>query len=537
MAKGLIEIALQLGKNLGANTSKFMGTKSNVTFLGSGPKDGMLFQKDINPESFASIGIEKVLPDIETSLGYAVGGKLNDIQLNKLIDNMSMMADMIDPLAPKNVIDLATRTRNLDQEGLASLRLMSDDFGNIAPEEAAKLKELKNIDVPSKALSDTDRSGLMSRLDEIVKKKQTEAAATKAPIDELENYTKSEGDIIQDLVDRKFGVGYFDNVGGTPAQRGSAREFLVEALKKENPNQTNFSDIITAEDVKAITEGGGGQAGDPLALVDKYFGPRIAEMLPSGGTTEEIAIFTDKVLNNVVDANGLRPGDPRFDRLTAKFIDSLAEGGIAGLDTRQGLKFGGKISKNILSKIDDKMIKKAADDIFPTDDYKYDAEMVVEALVENNPKLFKNLLADDLDDALRSDLYGLAVRETGGRLAQQIKTRRSAVDKGIVNEVIPEVKSESMKLVDGVTAKGEKFKTFETTKPPRQFTLNVEKAISELNIPREEAIRISQLPSNQQKLELQKYLDRDLSQQITLSDYNPNKFDAAQGGLAKILEV
>ena len=322
MAKGLIEIALRLGSKLGANTSKFMGTKSNVSFLGSGPKDGMLFQKDINPESFASIGIEKVLPDIETSLGYAVGGKLNDIQLNKLIRNLKTMDETINPLPVTNITDLATGTRNLDQEGLASLRLMSDDFGNIAPEEAAKLKELKNIDVPS-----TDRSGLMSRLDEIVKNKQTEAAATKAPFDELENYTISDGDIVKNLVDQKFGVGYFDNVGGTPAQRGSAREFLLEALKKENPNQTNFSDIIDAVDVKAITEGGGGQAGDPLALVDKYFGPRIAEMLPSGGTTEEIAIFTDKVLNNVVDANGLRPGDPRFDRLTARFIDEFTPPG------------------------------------------------------------------------------------------------------------------------------------------------------------------------------------------------------------------
>jgi hypothetical protein len=294
---------------------------------------------------------------------------------------------------------------------------------------------------------------------------------------------------------------------------------------------------MSAEDMKFIMEGGGGVMGDPIVLVQKYFGPRIAEMVPTGGTAEEISIFTRRVMDNVEDAKGLRPDEPNFDPLTAKFVDNLADGGIAGLDTRQGLRFGGKAGKAILSKIDDTMIKKAADDIFPTDDYKYDAEMVVEALVENNPKLFKNLLADDLDDALRSDLYGLAVRETGGRLAQQIKTRRSAVDKGIVNEVIPEVKSESMKLVDGVTAKGEKFKTFETTRPPRQFTLNVEKAISELNIPREEAIRISQLPSNQQKLELQKYLDRDLSQQITLSDYNPNKFDAAQGGLAKILEV
>ena len=106
-------------------------------------------------------------------------------------------------------------------------------------------------------------------------------------------------------------------------------EFLVEVLKKENPNQTSFADIVDAADVKVITEGGGGQAGDPLALVNKYFGPRIVEMLPSGASSEEIAIFTERVLNNVVDANGLRPTDPRFDRLTAKFVENFARGGLA----------------------------------------------------------------------------------------------------------------------------------------------------------------------------------------------------------------
>ena len=33
------------------------------------------------------------------------------------------------------------------------------------------------------------------------------------------------------------------------------------------------------------------------------------------------------------------------------------------------------------------MIKDAVDDIFPTGDYKYDAQIAAEALVENNPKL------------------------------------------------------------------------------------------------------------------------------------------------------
>ena len=103
MAKSLIEIAIQLGSKLGANTSKFLGTRSNVSFLGSGPKDGMLFQKEINPESFATLGIEKVIPDIESSLAYAAGGKLDDYQLSRLIKNLKTMDETINPT---NVVEM-----------------------------------------------------------------------------------------------------------------------------------------------------------------------------------------------------------------------------------------------------------------------------------------------------------------------------------------------------------------------------------------------------------------------------------------------
>ena len=70
--------------------------------------------------------------------------------------------------------------------------------------------------------------------------------------------------------------------------------------------------------------------GDPLVLVQKYFGPRIAEMIPNGGTTEEIAIFTKRVMDNVEDAKGFKPDEPEFDAMTATFVDQLANGGRAG---------------------------------------------------------------------------------------------------------------------------------------------------------------------------------------------------------------
>jgi len=159
MAKGLIEIALQLGKQLGANTSKFMGTKSNVSFLGSGPKDGMLFQKSINPESFATIGIEKILPDIESSLGYAVGGKLNDIQLNKLIDNMSIMADVLDPLAAKNVVDASSKFRG----GLESLEgLGLKNLDNVRAKSG--IGERQATEIASQDVRPVNRSGELTSI-------------------------------------------------------------------------------------------------------------------------------------------------------------------------------------------------------------------------------------------------------------------------------------------------------------------------------------------------------------------------------------
>ena len=57
--------------------------------------------------------------------------------------------------------------------------------------------------------------------------------------------------------------------------------------------------------------------------------PRIAEMVPSGASPEGMAIFTERVLNKLFEANALRPTDRRFDRLTAKFVENFTKGRLA----------------------------------------------------------------------------------------------------------------------------------------------------------------------------------------------------------------
>ena len=336
--KTTIDAIIQLYSKLGGNLSDVLGTRSNVNFMGLGKSSEPFLDMDLNLEALGAISKSKALDELKSSVGFATADKLNDPQANKLLTNMMKMDEFYNPRQVTNITDMATGTRDLDAQGLASLR---DDvpFPEVEKNTTGSVMsvdprgpEYAGMEYPvkSKALPDQEKSALMSRLDEIVKKKQTEAAAAKTtPFDEAVEYNARPEDVVQNLVDQKFGVGYFDNVGSTPAQRGSAREFLVEALKKENPNQTTFADIVDGADVKAITEGGGGAAGDPIALVDKYFGPRIVEMLPSGASYEEIAIFTERVLTKVRDASGLRPSDPKFDRMTARFVEDFARGGLA----------------------------------------------------------------------------------------------------------------------------------------------------------------------------------------------------------------
>ena len=348
--KQTIDAIIKLYSKLGGNLSDVLGTRSNVNFMGTGKSSEPFLDMDLNIEALGAISKSKALDELKSSVGFATADKLNDVQANKLLTNMMKMDEFYNPPTVTNITDLATGTKDLDAQGLASLRdrtgdnnvplrtieeiianprKMADEanfpgetFAANPTEQAGMIKSMRGI-----AKGDSD---LMKRLDEIVKKKQAEAAAAKTtPFDEAVEYNARPEDVVQNLVDQKFGVGYFDNVGENTAKRGSAREFLVEALKKENPNQTTFADIVDGADVKFITEGGGGAAGDPIALVDKYFGPRIVEMLPSGASSEEIAIFTDRVLNKVRDASGLRPSDPKFDRMTARFVEDFARGGLA----------------------------------------------------------------------------------------------------------------------------------------------------------------------------------------------------------------
>jgi len=69
-------------------------------------------------------------------------------------------------------------------------------------------------------------------------------------------------------------------------------------------------------------------------------------------------------------------------------------------------------------------VREAVDDIFPTGDYKYDAQMAAEALVENNPDAFANKLFDDLDQRTQMKVYGAVVDVVQSDLRKMLEMKK-----------------------------------------------------------------------------------------------------------------
>ena len=354
MAKQIIiDEIIKVFSRLGGNVGDVLGTRSNINFLGVGKNTEPFLDQRLNTEALGVLSQSKAIDEAKGAVGFAVSDKLNDIQAGNLLQNLKKMEEFyLPPVSPANITDLGTGTRNLDAEGLASLRInpkikseeidsMIDLPEGVDPRETilpfypgafkGDPKDLvKNLPFTGKEIDPNDFKKLVQNMD-------LPPPGSRGGPEDIAAPFQSADETIANLEKQDSGLAaqfklMTSNKGEIPAKRSSSREFLLEALKKENPNQTTFADIISAEDVKFITEGGGGLAGDPIVLVEKYFGPRIAEMVPPGATSEEILIFTNRVLNEVVDANGLRPTDPRFDRFTARFVDEVqdfAKGGLA----------------------------------------------------------------------------------------------------------------------------------------------------------------------------------------------------------------
>ena len=95
-----------------------------------------------------------------------------------------------------------------------------------------------------------------------------------------------------------------------------------------------------------------------------------------------------------------------------------ANGGRIGL-------LAGSVPKVLKLLKNKKRVQQAVDDIFPTGDYKYDAQMAADALVENNPKTFGGKLYEDLDQDTQMEIYSTVLQPITNRMATQMKLQRA----------------------------------------------------------------------------------------------------------------
>jgi hypothetical protein len=128
--KLIIENLMKLASEIGANPNKYMGTKTNINFLGTGDKamKGTTFGSKLN-DDFLNLGVSQndLIKVVEQDMGYVTSGKLNDSQLKVMTDNLTMARDALNPIPPTNLFDIATGTGNINKKGLESLRGTSID--------------------------------------------------------------------------------------------------------------------------------------------------------------------------------------------------------------------------------------------------------------------------------------------------------------------------------------------------------------------------------------------------------------------------
>ena len=300
--KVLVDQILKLYSKLGGNVGEVLGTRTNISFLGTGKSPEGFIDSTINIDAIGTLGKNKVLDELKSSIGYLTANKLNDVQAGKLYENMLKIDNVFNPpVAPANIIDLGTGTRNLTEEGLGALRATrkTDDDVRVIRDEI-------DVDLPP--------PGSRGGADDIA-----------APVQQYSNEVDALETMVTNRAGNDFIAGYvtelYKNAGAVSAadvakKRAAARTFLNTMLKKETdllpPGKGGTLESVVSEaDYKFITEGGGGVLGDPLVLIKKYFGDEIARRLPLDSDRIIIEEFVDNV-RFTKDKAGFATDDPRF---------------------------------------------------------------------------------------------------------------------------------------------------------------------------------------------------------------------------------
>ena len=349
--KELVNQIVKLYQKLGGNISDVLGTRTNVSFIGKGEPE--ILKMDLNTNALGALPQSKALEELKDSVQFAAGDKLNDLQAGKLLENMSKMDEFYNPAAaPANVTDLATRTRNLDAEGLMSLRKDNVPFPEVENYMPAKKRFFRGVEIKDPTFDeDLPFDNAAEKLAEIKMSNEAFEQASKlvddlpppgsrgGPEDIAAPFTgagleaiksvKNNSLIVDDLVDKVYQMsGVAENA--KPVARANARDFLNRIKDMEDPEfpgGTTLSGVMETDDLRFATEGGGGGLGDPLLLVQKYFGPKVASAVAKLDSPNDIQQFAENLVK-IKDARGNSVTSRFFDPESVSPDDfEFAEGG------------------------------------------------------------------------------------------------------------------------------------------------------------------------------------------------------------------
>ncbi len=295
--KFLIDGIIGLAQKLGANPNKFMGTKQNINFLGTGDRGmkGTTFSGQLN-ENFLELGFSKndLVKVVEQDMGYVTAGKLNDVQLKTMYDNLKMVDNTFNPPpGPMNVIDLETGTRNINKEGLESLR------------------ETDQIQRFTKGLN-TSKTAMTNKIKEGIEGLKTKIKAPfniRSAVDDIERVEKKAAE--ESFL--KTGAADF----GDSIQAEGARRAVVRQLIKNNPD---FNFMLPPETLESISLSkdlgrGGSNFPDPLVVFRNMGNFTKKELdqidfIIDQKLFEDTSVIADDVLEYIktIRPGGFRPG-------------------------------------------------------------------------------------------------------------------------------------------------------------------------------------------------------------------------------------
>jgi hypothetical protein len=296
--KVLIESIMGLAQKLGANPNKFMGTKQNINFLGTGDRGmkGTTFSGLINEEVIGAtntFGKSDLVKIIEQDMGYVTAGKLNDVQLNTMLRNLKTIDNTFNPPpGPANIIDLETGTMNINKEGLESLR------------ETDKIKRFtQGLKTSKTAMSNKIKEGI-----EGLKTKIKAPFNIRSAVDDIEKVEKKAA---EESFLRTGAADFTDSIQAEGARRAVVRQVLAKDPDFFMLPPETVESMVKFKDLQR----GGANAPDPLVVfrnmgnfTDKEL--KQIDFIIDQKLFDDTSVIADDVLEYIktIRPEGFRPG-------------------------------------------------------------------------------------------------------------------------------------------------------------------------------------------------------------------------------------